>query len=214
MAYHSRKFVKTHLWTNGLPAKSPSKIRRRAKGQETGGKLFIFHSPFSDDIKKQPFTDNATKKNRLYSRKACLRRVLENQNYRQLLKNTCPFLLNFTRYCSHSQQKEIFMKNGLLIAAAVIFPLSVYAEGDTPDVLGTPSAQESFNALDTNHDGYISPQEAKADPKLAAQWDMADGNSDGKIEKSEFSAFEAGTAPTYTPEENSDEPSIGAEPTK
>lgn len=106
------------------------------------------------------------------------------------------------------------MRKSLLIAAAVLFPLSAYAEGDTPDVLGSPTAQESFNSLDTNHDGYISPQEAKADPKLSEQWDSADANGDGKIEETEFSAFEAGTAPNYTPQENPDEPTIGAEPTK
>jgi len=106
------------------------------------------------------------------------------------------------------------MKKGFLIAAAVMFSVNVYAEGDTPDVLGTPDTQKTFNSLDTNHDGYISPQEAKADPKLSEQWDSADANGDGKIEESEFSAFEAGTAPTYVPRENPDEPTIGAEPTK
>jgi Ca2+-binding EF-hand superfamily protein len=106
------------------------------------------------------------------------------------------------------------MKKEILIAAAVMFPLGVFAESDAPDTSVTPTVQESFKSLDTNHDGYISPQEAKANSKLSDQWNTADANGDGKIEESEFSAFEAGTAPTYTPEENTDEPSIGAEPTK
>jgi len=50
--------------------------------------------------------------------------------------------------------------------------------------------QVSFEALDTNHDGYISPEEAKADPKLAVNFQKADQNSDNQIEQSEFSAFE------------------------
>lgn len=108
------------------------------------------------------------------------------------------------------------MRMGLLIAAAVIFPLSACAEGDTPDVLGSESTEQSFKSLDTNNDGYISQKEAKADPMLSKQWDAADANSDGKVEKSEFSAFEAGTTParTYVPEEDYDEPGIGAAPTK
>jgi Ca2+-binding EF-hand superfamily protein len=106
------------------------------------------------------------------------------------------------------------MRKEFLIAAAVMFPLAVFAGSDTPDTPTTSTVQESFNSLDTNHDGYISPQEAKANTKLSDQWNTADANGDGKIEESEFSAFEAGTAPTYTPEENTDEPSIGAEPTK
>ena len=93
-----------------------------------------------------------------------------------------------------------------LIAAAVLFPLSLYAAGDNP------TTKESFKSLDANNDGYISQKEAKADPKLSKQWDSVDANSDGIIEESEFSAFEAGTAPTYVPQES--EPSIGAEPTK
>jgi Ca2+-binding EF-hand superfamily protein len=100
------------------------------------------------------------------------------------------------------------MRKGFLIVAVALFPISQLAAGNTP------TTQELFKSLDTNKDGYISQQEAKANPKLAKQWDSADANSDGKIEESEFSAFEAGAAPTYVPEENSDEPTIGAEPTK
>ena len=96
----------------------------------------------------------------------------------------------------------------LLITTAVLFPLSLYAAGDKP----TP--QELFKSLDTNNDGYISQQEAKADPKLTKQWNSADANGDGIVEQTEFSAFETGKAPTFEPLENSEEPTIGAEPTK
>lgn len=48
----------------------------------------------------------------------------------------------------------------------------------------------SFQSLDTNHDGYISPDEAKADPQLADNFRQADQNADVQIDQSEFSAFE------------------------
>lgn len=96
---------------------------------------------------------------------------------------------------------------GFLVVAAVVFPLCVSA-GDKS------TTQESFNKLDKNKDGYISQQEAQADKKLTEQWDSVDADTDGKIEMSEFSAFEAGTAPSFTPPDNPDEPGLGATPMK
>ena len=55
------------------------------------------------------------------------------------------------------------------------------------------SGQESadFSQLDTNHDGYISPDEARANSDLESGFSQADTNKDGEIDQSEFSAFEA-----------------------
>ena len=47
-----------------------------------------------------------------------------------------------------------------------------------------------FNAIDTNRDGYISEQEANKQQRLLKSWGKADLNSDGKIDQTEFSAFE------------------------
>ena len=93
------------------------------------------------------------------------------------------------------------------IVAAVMFPLSVSA-GDKS------TTQDTFKALDKNKDGYISQQEAKANKKLTEQWEAADADANGKLEMSEFSAFESGTAATFTPPEDSEAPGLGAEPMK
>ena len=106
------------------------------------------------------------------------------------------------------------MRKGILVAVAVMFPLGVYAEGDTPDVLGAPTSQEMFKSLDTNKDGYINSQEATADAKLADRWAIADHNGDGKVEETEFSAFEAGTVPGKTPLGIPDKPTVGGTPAK
>ena len=94
-------------------------------------------------------------------------------------------------------------KKGILLAAAVLFPLSIYAADN-------PTVQDSFKNLDKNQDGYISQQEAKADKKLTEDWSKADSNKDGKIEQSEFSAFEEGMEskemPSKSSEQHSEEP--------
>lgn len=75
------------------------------------------------------------------------------------------------------------------------------------DVTGTASEakkQVSFQDLDTNHDGYISPQEAKSDPQLSKQFSQADKNSDDRIDQSEFSAFEE-ASPQSTPKQQEDQ---------
>ena len=65
------------------------------------------------------------------------------------------------------------------------------------DAIGTmgPSEQKqaSFQQLDTNGDGYLSPQEAKSDQQLSDNWKRADQNKDNQVDRSEFSAFEMST---------------------
>ena len=85
------------------------------------------------------------------------------------------------------------LKAILVTAVIVLLPLGVSAAEDT----GTTKAM--FNKLDKNHDGYISQDESKADADLSLNWKSADKNRDGKLEESEFSAFEqdrdVGTTP-------------------
>ena len=47
-----------------------------------------------------------------------------------------------------------------------------------------------FSQLDTDGNGMISSEEAMADPTLAQEWDTADVNKDGQLERAEFSALE------------------------
>lgn len=76
------------------------------------------------------------------------------------------------------------IKDILIVAVFVFLPLSVSAAEHE----GTTKAM--FNKLDKNHDGYISKDESKADQDLSMNWSSADKNKDGKVEESEFSAFE------------------------
>lgn len=50
--------------------------------------------------------------------------------------------------------------------------------------------RDRFNAVDRDGDGFISEQEAKSRSRLLESWNKADLNADGKIDQSEFSAFE------------------------
>jgi Ca2+-binding EF-hand superfamily protein len=94
-----------------------------------------------------------------------------------------------------------------IILAVIVFPLAVFA--------GEKSASKSaFKSLDKDNDGYISMQEAKGNKDLIEKWDTVDADTDGKLEMSEFSAFETGTAASFTPPEKEGEEGIGAAPTK
>lgn len=54
--------------------------------------------------------------------------------------------------------------------------------------------QAKFSSLDTNGDGYISPQEIEANEQVTEQlsrnWNEADRNKDGWIDEAEFAAYE------------------------
>ena len=52
------------------------------------------------------------------------------------------------------------------------------------------AAAAPFGALDADRDGYLSMEEAKAQPALATQWDSADINRDNRLDQAEFAAFE------------------------
>jgi len=66
--------------------------------------------------------------------------------------------------------------------------------------------------LDKDGDGYISIMEATGHDELLRNWSVLDHDSDGKIELSEFSAFEdkQGPAQFFEPPDVSPEP--GAAP--
>lgn len=44
----------------------------------------------------------------------------------------------------------------------------------------------AFDALDTDHDGYLSPEEVKSDAALAADFPRLDTNHDGRLSRREF----------------------------
>ena len=67
-----------------------------------------------------------------------------------------------------------------IVAAALAMPVHA---GDT---------SASFKALDTNADGRISQDEAKASKGVSENYGALDINKDGTLDAAEFSAFETG----------------------
>jgi len=66
----------------------------------------------------------------------------------------------------------------------------------------------TFEAGDTDGDGYISNKEASAREDLTKRWQAIDKNTDNKLDITEFSAFES--EGRFTPPEESEEPGLGA----
>ncbi len=98
------------------------------------------------------------------------------------------------------------MKTLKLLAAATFAALSVAANaaphcpaGTTPGSaecpMGGPGAkrggqmQERLKAADTNNDGMIGREEAKALPRIAEQFDAIDANRDGFVTMDELRAY-------------------------
>ncbi len=62
----------------------------------------------------------------------------------------------------------------------------------------------AFSTLDTNKDGKLSRDEARADPELYADFDMLDTNHDGFLSPEEFHRW-----PRATPSTTAHDPSTG-----
>jgi Ca2+-binding EF-hand superfamily protein len=78
-------------------------------------------------------------------------------------------------------------------------------------VITALSAEEvkTFEQLDADSDGYISKEEAKADTSINRNWTKADKDKNGRLDTSEFSAFEASG---YVPPHDREEAEPGAAP--
>lgn len=50
-----------------------------------------------------------------------------------------------------------------------------------------------FDALDENGDGRLSPNEMTSDPELRARWRRLDRDGDNRLDREEFSGFDAGS---------------------
>lgn len=71
------------------------------------------------------------------------------------------------------------------------------------------AANQVFDDIDTDKDGYISKSEAEANKSIQSNWDKVDRDMNGKVDISEFSAFE-GEGMFQPPE--LEEPEPGAAP--
>ncbi len=70
-----------------------------------------------------------------------------------------------------------------LILACAMTP-ALHAQAVKPELQAL-----DFDALDKNHDGQISQQEARADAQLAQDFDTLDQNHDGYLSRAEFQAW-------------------------
>lgn len=79
----------------------------------------------------------------------------------------------------------------LPMAAVAADPAQAPAGGQaTQSAPGAPAGKEApaplFTQLDTNHDGYVTKDEAKRSADVTARFAMLDADRDGKISASEF----------------------------
>ena len=93
----------------------------------------------------------------------------------------------------------------LIASAAVMLSLGLSAE--------EMAGQATFQQLDRDNDGYVSIIEAIGQNELLKQWSNVDTDTDGRLEMTEFSAFEEEPA-TFVPAVDPDDVDIGAAPTK
>jgi len=70
-----------------------------------------------------------------------------------------------------------------LLGAASLALGSAYGAGNK-----AKDNDPGFNALDKNHDGYLSKTEAKGNPYLGRKFKTADKNHDGKLSRTEYLA--------------------------
>ena len=86
--------------------------------------------------------------------------------------------------------QRMFKPVPVMMAAAFAMAMAapLYAAPDTP----TPDAPSpAFQKLDTNHDGYISRDEAPKLRSFDTAFAEADGNHDGKLDADEFAKAQA-----------------------
>lgn len=70
----------------------------------------------------------------------------------------------------------------------------------------------TFDEMDSDGNGFISKSEAQARDDISKNWEKADKDNNGKLDVSEFSAFEG--RDMFQPAEDAEEPEPGAAPTR
>ena len=84
-----------------------------------------------------------------------------------------------------------FLRSITLGAAAFALAVGSAYAADNSSKHNSKDKDPGFNALDKNHDGYLSRTEAAGNPKLAKQFKQADKNGDGKLSRAEYLAVMA-----------------------
>src|ERR1700693_1054779 len=94
----------------------------------------------------------------------------------------------------------MLLRSGLVLSllggAALVSSLPASAQ-TTPSNAPSPTAAKTtdddaaeFARLDKNGDGFIDKSEAILEPRLMTNFEAADTNKDGKIDKNEWKAFQ------------------------
>ena len=80
------------------------------------------------------------------------------------------------------------LTQSLFFIVAAALALAVGAGYAADEHIGKDKSKNDpgFNALDKNHDGYLSRTEAAANPALAKKFKEADKNGDGKLSRIEY----------------------------
>jgi len=102
----------------------------------------------------------------------------------------------------------IMEKIGVLVVGAVAALAVVCAAG--PAFAQEQEYPMTFEALDTDGNGYISAKEAHARPDLPGKMQAGDQDGDGRLNSAEFSVLEG--AGKYSPPEDSEIAEPGAAP--
>ena len=83
--------------------------------------------------------------------------------------------------------------SSIAIAAAALLSGAAFAQDEAPQAAASQSS--AFQALDADHDGKISQDEAQAAPVVARSFTTADKDKDGKISQDEFNQSFTTAAP-------------------
>jgi len=103
--------------------------------------------------------------------------------------------------------------SSIVIAAAALLSGAAFAQTEAPQAAATQSS--AFQALDADHDGKISQDEAQAAPVVARSFTTADKDKDGKISQDEFNQSFTTAAPaprTESPPDSTTAPSTPPPP--
>lgn len=91
--------------------------------------------------------------------------------------------------------KTRFFVAPALVLFAVLFTQAANAESmatETADAEDTGNTAAMFKSLDTDNNGYISAEEANANPALVDAFGEADTNGDGQLSMDEFMKMDSG----------------------
>src|SRR5439155_19597492 len=82
------------------------------------------------------------------------------------------------RQSVYIEDRRLVMSATPRLAVGAAFLVAVSGCSTAP-----PQLEREFQRLDVNGDGYISRAEARADDSVARQFEMADQNRDGKLDR-------------------------------